>query len=198
MKPENVRAPTSAGKQTGVSQQNPSGTAAYAPRQSPDVRVQSKPVGRVTQRKAWQRVGASMYGRSERRERTLRAGYERRLALCPQVGRPGHQLASGDYRSKAIFRRAISELGASASRTFAHDKTGDLRKPEAAFALQEIRGSLRERSRGHHATEGRVPYKVVHRCCAMQFRLMCPAPAARSRPRLPATASATPVRRLHR
>jgi hypothetical protein len=34
MKPENVRAPTSAGKQMGVSQQNPSGTAAYAPQQS--------------------------------------------------------------------------------------------------------------------------------------------------------------------
>jgi hypothetical protein len=61
MKPENDRAPTSAGKQTGVSQQNPSGTAAFAPQQSPDVRVQSKPVGRVTRRKAWQRVGASMY-----------------------------------------------------------------------------------------------------------------------------------------
>src|SRR4029077_1123075 len=62
MKPENVRAPTSAGKQTGVSQQNPSGTAAFTPQQSPDGRVQSKPVGRVTRRKAWQGVGASMYG----------------------------------------------------------------------------------------------------------------------------------------
>src|SRR5262245_29772509 len=33
MKPENGRAPTSAGKQTGVSQQNPSGTAACGPQQ---------------------------------------------------------------------------------------------------------------------------------------------------------------------
>src|SRR6516165_10165971 len=33
MKPENGRAPTSARKQTGISQQNPSGTAAFAPQQ---------------------------------------------------------------------------------------------------------------------------------------------------------------------
>jgi len=73
MKPENVRAPTSAGKQTGVSQQNPSGTAAFAPQQSPDVRVQSKPVGRVTRRKAWQRVGAFMYGQSRPDKRIIEA-----------------------------------------------------------------------------------------------------------------------------
>src|SRR6478672_1219526 len=83
MKPENDRAPTSAGKQTGVSQQNPSGTAAFAPQQSPDVRVQSKPVGRVTRRKAWQRVGASMYGHSKRLERTFDPTLARGIASAP-------------------------------------------------------------------------------------------------------------------
>jgi hypothetical protein len=64
MKPESVRAPMSARKQTGISQQNPSGTAASRPQQSPDVRLQSKPVRLVTRRESLARLGASMYGHS--------------------------------------------------------------------------------------------------------------------------------------
>src|SRR5690349_20121593 len=72
MKPVYGRAPTSARKQMGVSQQNPSGTAAFAPQQSPDVRVQSKPVGHVTRRKRLARLGASMYDIQLARRRTFK------------------------------------------------------------------------------------------------------------------------------
>src|SRR5262249_31647170 len=42
MKPENGRAPTSARKQTGISQQNPSGTAASGPQQKSGCTAESK------------------------------------------------------------------------------------------------------------------------------------------------------------
>jgi len=66
----------------GVSQQNPSGTAAFAPRQSPDVRVQSNPVGSVTQRESLARLGASMYDRSGSEKRTVETLHCGVLMLC--------------------------------------------------------------------------------------------------------------------
>jgi hypothetical protein len=54
----------------GRALRRPARDSGLAPRQSPDVRLQSKPVGRVTRREAWQRVGASMYGHCHREKRT--------------------------------------------------------------------------------------------------------------------------------
>jgi hypothetical protein len=70
MKPESVRAPTSARKQTEVSQQNPSGTAAFAPRQKSGCTGAIESCWPRHAKKAWQRVGTSMYGHRNRRKQT--------------------------------------------------------------------------------------------------------------------------------
>src|SRR5215472_813935 len=63
MKPDNGRAPTSARKQTGVSQQNPSGTAARAPRRNSGCTGAIETCRPRHAKRSLARLGASMYGR---------------------------------------------------------------------------------------------------------------------------------------
>src|SRR5580700_2974277 len=73
MKPVNGRALTSARKQMGVSQQNPSGTAAFAPQQKSGCTGAIETCWPRHAKKSLARLGASMYGQTT----VLRAAVQR-------------------------------------------------------------------------------------------------------------------------
>src|SRR5215469_13162503 len=111
MKPENGRAPIECAKADGDQPAEPIRDSGL--RAAPKVRMYGcnrNLFASSREEKAWQRLGASMYGQSERPERTLAAGVQiRNLAFARRDIAPGDQ---GRHQPQCVFGLEVAAKSA--------------------------------------------------------------------------------------